>query len=73
MSKIKRKRVITKGFKCSFCSKSGDNAGLLVVGPQVNICESCVTLAIVTCHDRGIDVVSPALDIIKARAQETAV
>ena len=70
MNKIKYKRIRTKGFQCSFCGKSGDDAGLLVVGPQVNICEGCVTMAIITCHERGVDVVSPAMDIIKTRIQE---
>lgn len=30
---------------CSFCTKSVDEAGTLVCGPKIYICEDCVELA----------------------------
>lgn len=66
--KIKKRPV--KGFRCSFCGKQGESAGLLVVGQRGHICENCVTMAIITCAERGVNVVGPAFDIIQKRNLE---
>lgn len=68
MKKIKKRRK-SPGFSCSFCGKRNEDVGCLVVGPKVHICDECVTTSIVACFERGVDVVSSAMEHIAENAK----
>lgn len=64
MRKIVRKDK--GGFQCSFCGKRNNQIEVLVMGPQVHICNECVVQSIIVCIDRGVDVISQAHDQVTA-------
>jgi ATP-dependent protease Clp ATPase subunit len=48
---------MSKNLVCSFCGRTSDAVEKLVAGPQVYICDGCVSLSLrnLTCFDSGAD------------------
>jgi transcription elongation factor Elf1 len=64
--KIKKRHKA--GFVCSFCGKKNEDVEVLVVSKdsKAKICDACIVSGIQVCVGKRVDVVSRAMDQIKA-------
>ena len=61
---------MTNPFHCSFCAKSKDDVELLIAGPEVFICDSCVMTCNKILEEKRIRKV--ALELLKEREDKNA-